>query len=64
VRVADVGREEFDVAPAGLVAAIGDDRRHDIERPLVGGDLGLLDGGRRMGAGRFQDGPPALGYSA
>jgi hypothetical protein len=28
VRVADVGGEEFDVAPAGLLAGVGDQRRH------------------------------------
>ena len=28
VRVADVGGEEFDVTPAGLVARTGDQRRH------------------------------------
>ena len=30
VRVTDVGGEKFDVAPGGLVAEIGDERRHDI----------------------------------
>ena len=30
VRVADVGGEEFDVAPGGLLAEVGDERRHYI----------------------------------
>ena len=43
VRVADIGGEEFDIAPRRRVTEIGDQRRHDIRRPLVEGDLGLLD---------------------
>jgi len=43
VWVADVRGEKFDVAPRGFVAQIGDQRRHDVQRPLVGGDFGLLD---------------------
>ena len=30
VRVADVGGEEFDVAPGGLLAGVGDQRRHEM----------------------------------
>jgi hypothetical protein len=30
VRVADVGGEEFDVAPARLLAEIGDQHRHQV----------------------------------
>ena len=30
VRVADVGGEEFDVAPGGLFAGVGDQRRHEM----------------------------------
>ena len=48
VRVADIGGEEFDVAPSGFVAEIGDQRRHDIRRPLVDNDLGLLDRRRKL----------------
>ena len=48
VRVADVGREEFDVAPGGFVAEIGDQCRHDVRRALVGGDAGLGDGRRKL----------------
>ena len=48
VRVADVGGEEFDIAPRRRVAEIGDQRRHDIRRPLVERDLGLLDRRRQL----------------
>ena len=48
VRVADVGGEEFDIAPRRRVAEIGDQRRDDIRRPLVDGDLGLLDRRRKL----------------
>ena len=47
VRVADVGGEEFHIAPAGGVAGIGDQRRH--QRP-IGVSLG------REGAGRDDGG--------
>ena len=30
IRVADVGGEEFDVAPGGRIAGVGDQRRHQI----------------------------------
>jgi lysophospholipase L1-like esterase len=44
MRVADVGGEEFDVAPAGVIAEIGDQRRHDRRRAQVGRcDLGLSE---------------------
>jgi hypothetical protein len=29
VRIADVGGEEFGIAPAGVIADVGDQRRHD-----------------------------------
>ena len=48
VRVADVGREEFDIAPRRRVTEIGDQRRHDIRRPLVDRDFGLLDRRRQL----------------
>jgi hypothetical protein len=48
VRVADIGREELDIAPRRRVAEIGDQRRDDIRRPLLDGDLGLLDGRRKL----------------
>jgi len=61
VGIADVGGEEFDIAPAGVITEIGDQRRHDWRRAEVGRcDLGLGDGGRKLGLGRFQSGPPAL----
>ena len=43
VRVADIGGEEFDIAPGGCVTEIGDQRRDDIRGPRVECDLGLLD---------------------
>src|SRR6202011_2737481 len=61
VRVADVGGEEFDVAPGCFVAEIGDQRRHDIQRALVGGDFGRRDGRRQLVLwflGLGQNGPP------
>jgi hypothetical protein len=48
VRVADVGREEFDIAPRRRVTEIGDQRRDDIRCPLVDGDFGLLNGRRKL----------------
>jgi len=48
VRIADVGREEFDIPPRGRVAEIGDQRRDDIRRPLIECDLGLLDRRRKL----------------
>jgi hypothetical protein len=53
VWVADVSGKKFDVAPGSLVAEIRDDRRHDIRRPEVGCDLGLLDGRRKLRFGRL-----------
>ena len=35
--VVDVGGEEFDVAPAGVITEIGDKRRHNWRRAQVGG---------------------------
>ena len=35
VRVADVGGEEFDIAPGGRIAGIGDERRHYRCRPVL-----------------------------
>ena len=29
------GGEEFDIAPAGLIAEVGDQDRHDVQRALV-----------------------------
>jgi hypothetical protein len=55
VRVADIRGEELDIAPAGLVPEIGDDRRHDIWGREV--DLGRLDGGWKLGVGRFHEVP-------
>jgi hypothetical protein len=57
VRVADVGGEEFDIAPGGFLAEIGDQRRHDVQRALVGRDLGLLDRRRKLVLGVRQSGP-------
>ena len=48
VRVADVGREEFDIPPRRRVAEIGDQRRHDVRRPLVDGEFGVLDRRRKL----------------
>jgi FAD/FMN-containing dehydrogenase len=48
VGVADVGREKLDIAPGGLVAEIGDQRRHDVRRTLVGGNLDRRDGRRQL----------------
>jgi hypothetical protein len=48
VRIADVGREEFDIPPRRRVAEIGDQRRDDVRRPLVDSDLGLLDRRRKL----------------
>ena len=61
IGITDIGSKEFDIAPGGLITQVGDDRRYDVERPQVGGNFGLLDGGRKLGAGRFQRGLPALG---
>jgi len=63
VRVADVGGEEFDVAPGCFVAEIGDQRRHDIQRALVGGDFGrrMIAGSWSFGSsGSVKMGPPTL----
>ncbi len=61
VGIADIGREELDIAPGGFVAEIGDQRRHDIQRTLVGGGLRRRDG-RRHPVLRFlrlvEIGPP------
>jgi hypothetical protein len=46
IRITDIRREELDVAPAGLVVEIGDDRGHDMLRTHGDADLGLLDGSR------------------
>jgi hypothetical protein len=48
VRVADIGGEEFDIAPRRCVAEIDDQRRDDIRRPLIDSDLGLLDRRRQL----------------
>jgi hypothetical protein len=59
VRVADIRREEFDIALGGFVAEIGDERRHDVHRAPVRGDFGLLDRRRKLCPGRPQNDPPA-----
>lgn len=46
IRITDIGGKEFDIAPRGFVAEIGDKRWHDIRRALIGSDLGRLDCGR------------------
>ena len=48
MRVADVGREEFDIALCRRVTEIGDQRRDDIRRPLVEDNFGLLDRCRKL----------------
>jgi hypothetical protein len=63
VRVADIGGKEFDIALAGVITEIGDQRRHDRRRAQVGGrDLGLGDYGRQLGLGRFQSRLPCPRY--
>jgi hypothetical protein len=55
VRVADIGGEEFDVAPAGLVTGVGDERRHH-GRPVFHnrGRGGFDDRGKLVGHGEGQ----------
>jgi hypothetical protein len=48
VRVADVCSEEFDIAPGGFVAEIGNQRRHDIERTQVRREVGRCDDRRKL----------------
>jgi hypothetical protein len=48
VRVADIGRKEFDIAPRRRVTEIGNQCRDDVECPLVERDLGLLNGGWKL----------------
>jgi hypothetical protein len=45
----NVGGKEFDVAPAGLVAETGDERRHYIGAGRGGKHAGLDDGGELVG---------------
>jgi hypothetical protein len=45
VRVPDIGGEKFHIAPAGLVAAVGDQRRHYIGVDRLGDRRGLDDRG-------------------
>jgi hypothetical protein len=53
MRVADIRGEEFDIAPARIIADVGDQRRHHQRRVHVGGrDLGLGNGGRKLSLGR------------
>ena len=40
IRITDIGSKEFDIAPRGFLAEIGDKRRHDIGRAVIGDDLG------------------------
>jgi hypothetical protein len=49
VRVLDVGGEEFDVAPAGRVAGVGDERRHYVGVGRAGELTRLNDGGELVG---------------
>jgi hypothetical protein len=48
VRITNIGGKELDVALGSLLAEICDQRGHDIERALVGCDLGLLDRRRKL----------------
>jgi hypothetical protein len=60
VIVVDVGGEEFDIAPVGLVAEIGDQRRHyiGVDRRCRGGEhFGFDDRGELVEGGRHT---PAL----
>jgi hypothetical protein len=58
--VADVGGKEFDIPPGGFVAEICDQRGDDVQRALVGGDLGLLDRRRKLLVGPVQCAPPTV----
>ena len=50
VRVADVGGEEFDVAPGGRLAGVGDQRRHEMAAVGRGRECaGLEDRGELVG---------------
>jgi hypothetical protein len=49
VRVADVGGEELDIAPAGGIAGGGDQRRHHGDRIRRGRDRGRRDGCGELG---------------
>ena len=51
VGVVDVGGEEFDVAPAGLLADVGDQRRHYIGVGRGDERAGLEHGGQLVGHG-------------
>jgi hypothetical protein len=52
VGVADVGGEEFDIAPAGGVAGGGDQRRHQVELAVGRGrERGRRDDGRELAHG-------------
>ena len=55
IRVADVDGEEFDVAPGGRVAGVGDQRRHQAGVGVLGQGAGLSDGGE-LGFGHLS--PP------
>ena len=48
VRVADVGGEEFDVAPGGRLAGVGDQRRHEMGVGR-GRELAGFEGGGKLG---------------
>jgi hypothetical protein len=45
VGITDIGSKEFDIAPCGLVAEFGDQRRDDMLGALISGELGVLDRG-------------------
>jgi hypothetical protein len=51
VIVVDLGGEEFDVAPAGGVAGVGDERRHYIGVGRGGERAGVMIAGSWSGSG-------------
>ena len=54
VVVVDVGGEEFDIAPAGLIAEIGDERRHYIGVGRDGERAREKHGGQLLGHGNTE----------
>jgi hypothetical protein len=57
VRVADIGGEEFDVAPGGRFAGVGDQRRHEMAVGRGGERTGFKDGGKMVVGGRHEPFP-------
>jgi len=49
VRVADIGGEEFNVAPGGRLASVGDQRRHQMAAVGQGRERARLDSGGEVG---------------